>query len=351
MTTTGVSTDYSLEELAGRYGGEIVGDRTVRVHQVATLGEAGPGTIAFLANARYAAQLETTRAAAVIVGTAARDATDLPRIVCADPYVYFARVATLLNPEPPAAAGRDSSAVVHPSAAIDASAEIGPFAVIGANAAIGPGSIIGAGCYVGEGVAIGESTRLFPHVTIYHRCVIGSRVRLHSGVVIGADGFGIAMDVDHWVKIPQIGRVVIGDDVEIGANTTVDRGAIGDTVIEEGVKLDNLIQVAHNVRIGAHTAIAACAGIAGSARVGRYCRIGGSAGIAGHITLADHVEISAHTIITRSIDQPGTYTGAYPFEANREWRRNAAQLRHLNELAQRLRALEVQCGLRERSGS
>jgi UDP-3-O-[3-hydroxymyristoyl] glucosamine N-acyltransferase len=349
--TAGATHEYSLRDIATLYGGEIVGDPDTRVRQVATLDHGAPGTIAFLANERYLSQLKTTAAAAVIVGASTRDATPLPRIVCANPYLYFARVAALLNPEPAAEAGIDASAVVHPSAAIGAGVEIGPHAVVAAGAVIADGCIIGAGCYVGEGTRIGSATRLFPRVTIYHRCLIGARVRVHSGAVIGADGFGLAPDAGRWVKIPQIGRVVIGDDVEIGANTTVDRGAIDDTVIEEGVKLDNQIQIAHNVRIGAHTAIAAMAGVAGSARVGRNCRIGGASGIAGHITLADNVEISAHTIITRSIDQAGTYTGAYPFEANREWRRNAAQLRHLNELAQRLRALEILCGSRDRSGS
>jgi len=349
--TAGATHDYSLRDIAARYGGEIVGNPDTRVHQVATLDHGGPGTIAFLANERYLSQLKTTRAAAVIVGASARDATALPRIVCDNPYLYFARVATLLNPEPAPQPGVHATAVVDAGAKLGSGVEIGPHVIVGAGAVIGDGCVIGAGCYVGEETHIGTASRLFPHVTIYHRCVIGARVRLHSGVIIGADGFGLAPDADRWFKIPQIGRVVIGDDVEIGAGTTVDRGAIEDTVIEEGVKLDNLIMIAHNVRIGAHTAIAACAGVAGSARVGRYCRIGGSSGIAGHITLADHVEISAHTIITRSIDKAGTYTGAYPFEANREWRKNAAQLRHLNELAQRLRALENLCGSRDRSGS
>lgn len=349
--TLGTTQDYSLRDIAARYGGEIIGNPDTRISQVATLDGAGPGTIAFLANERYLSQLKTTAAAAVIVGRGARDATSLPRIVCDNPYLYFARVATLLNPEPQPKPGVHATAVVDGTATLGAGVEVGPHAVIGAGAAIGDGCTIGAGCYVGDEVQIGAGSRLFPRVTVYERCIIGARVRLHSGVVIGADGFGLAPDGERWVKIPQIGRVVIGDDVEIGANTTVDRGAIDDTVIEEGVKLDNLIQIAHNVHIGAHTAIAGCAGVAGSARIGRHCRIGGASGIAGHITLADNVEISAHTIITRSIDKPGTYTGAYPFEANRDWRRNAAQLRHLNELAQRLRALENLYGSRDRSGS
>jgi UDP-3-O-[3-hydroxymyristoyl] glucosamine N-acyltransferase len=187
---------------------------------------------------------------------------------------------------------------------------------------------------------IGAGSRLYANVSVYHGCVIGKRVILHAGAVIGADGFGIAEEEGRWVKVPQVGRVVIGDDVEIGANTTVDRGALDDTVIEDGVKLDNQIQVAHNVRIGAHTAIAACTGIAGSAKIGRHCRIGGASGIAGHITIADRVEISTYTLITKSIDRPGTYTGAYAFEPHRDWLRNAAQLRHLAELARRVRGLE-----------
>jgi len=349
--STAASRSYSLGQIAERFGGEVVGDRDVTVRQIATLEHATSDTIAFLASERYLGQLKTTGAGAVILGAAARDATSIPRIVCGNPYAYFARVAALLNPEDEAAPGVHPTAVVDSAAVIADGAEIGPLAVIGRGARIDAGTIVGAGCYIGEEACIGEACRLFPHVTIYAGCTIGQRVRLHSGVVIGADGFGIAMDAERWVKIPQIGRVIIGDDVEVGANTTIDRGAIEDTVIEEGVKLDNLIQIAHNVRIGAHTAIAACAGVAGSARVGRYCRIGGSSGIAGHITLADHVEISAHTIITRSIDRPGVYTGAYPFEANRDWRKNAAQLRHLHELAQRVRALEAAAGTGERSST
>jgi UDP-3-O-[3-hydroxymyristoyl] glucosamine N-acyltransferase len=190
---------------------------------------------------------------------------------------------------------------------------------------------------------------VFAHAAIYHECVLGDRVIVHSGVVIGADGFGIAMDEGRWMKVPQIGRVVIGDDVEIGANTTIDRGALEDTIIEDGVKLDNQIQIAHNVRIGAHTAIAACTGIAGSVKIGRYCRIGGASGIVGHLTIADHVEIGAHTLIAKSIDRPGTYTGVYPSGPHDEWRKNAAQLRHLSELAERVRELEKKLAHPERS--
>jgi UDP-3-O-[3-hydroxymyristoyl] glucosamine N-acyltransferase len=347
--TRGERKSYSLREVVEILGGEIIGDPDTRVSQVAALDNAGPETIAFLANERYQQQLASTRAAAIIMGTALRDATDRPRIICSNPYAYFARVSGLLNPVRSARPGRHASAVIHASATIAEDAEVGPLAVIGRNARIGARSLIGAGCVVGENTVLGDDVRLHANVTIYEDCMIGSRVILHSGVVIGADGFGIAMAEERWLKIPQIGRVIIGDDVEMGANTTVDRGTIDDTVIEEGVKLDNQIQIAHNVRIGAHTAIAACAGVAGSAKIGRHCRIGGASGIAGHLTIADRVEISAHTIITKSIEKSGTYTGAYPFEENRAWRRNAAQLRHLNELAERVRALEKQLAQHERS--
>jgi UDP-3-O-[3-hydroxymyristoyl] glucosamine N-acyltransferase len=331
---------YSLREIREQFGGEIAGDPATEVSRAATLETATPESIAFLANARYIPQLKTTRAGAVILGEPAREATRIARIVCSNPYAYFARVSGLLNPPPVARPGAHDTAVIDRSATIAADAEIGPCAVIGARASIGAGCIIGAGCSIGEDASIGEGSRLYANVTVYHACLIGSRVIVHSGAVIGADGFGIAMDEGRWVKVPQVGRVVIGNDVEIGANTTVDRGALDDTVIEDGVKLDNQIQIGHNVHIGAHTAIAACAGVAGSARIGRHCRIGGASGIAGHLTIADNVEISTYTLVTKSISQPGTYTGAYVFEPHREWRKNAVQLRHLAELADRVRSLE-----------
>jgi UDP-3-O-[3-hydroxymyristoyl] glucosamine N-acyltransferase len=349
--TRSLQASYSLREISERFGGEIFGDPDIRVREVATLENAGPDAVAFLANPRYREQLASTRAAAVILGVAMRDATSLPRVVCADPYAYFAHVSGLLNPARQAQPGNHPSAVIDASAVVAKDAEVDALAVIGGNTKIGARSLIGAGCVIGGNVSIGEDVRLYPNVTIYDGCVIGNRVILHSGTVIGADGFGIAMSEGRWLKVPQIGRVVIGDDVEVGANTTIDRGAIDDTVIEEGVKLDNLIQIAHNVHIGAHTAIAACAGVAGSAKIGRYCRIGGASGIAGHVTIADHVEISTHTLITKTIKQSGTYSGAYPFDANREWRRNAAQLRHLDELADRIRALEQQLKRPKRSES
>jgi UDP-3-O-[3-hydroxymyristoyl] glucosamine N-acyltransferase len=237
--------------------------------------------------------------------------TALPRIVCDAPYAYFARVSQLFNSMTSQEPG------VHPSA------------VVSPKASLGERVSIGAGCVVGEGVRIGDDCCLYPRVVIYPNCSLGNRVILHAGVVIGADGFGIAPQEGRWVKIPQIGGVRIGDDVEIGANTTVDRGALDDTVIEEGAKLDNQIQVGHNVRIGAHTAIAACTGIAGSADIGRHCTIGGAAMIHGHIKIADHVHVSAGTLISRSLPNPGTYTGIYPFDEHEAWKRSAAQLRRL----------------------
>ncbi len=330
----------SLGEIVGHLGGELIGDAGITVRQVATLEKATPDTIAFLANERYLGQLKATRAGAVIVGAQLRELLDMPRIVAGNPYAYFARVSALFNPAPANAAGIHPSAVVHPRARLGAGVGIGPGAVIEEGVVVGDGCSIGAGSSLGAGVEVGEGSMLYPNVTIYHGCTMGKRTIIHAGAVIGADGFGIAMDDGRWIKVPQIGRVRIGDDVEIGANTTIDRGAIDDTVIEDGVKLDNQIQVGHNVRIGAHTAIAACVGIAGSSRIGRFCRIGGASGIAGHLTIADNVEISAHTLVTKSITEAGTYTGAYPFESNRDWRRNAASLRNLGELTTRVRALE-----------
>ncbi|MDP2397492.1 MAG: UDP-3-O-(3-hydroxymyristoyl)glucosamine N-acyltransferase [Burkholderiales bacterium] len=338
----------SLSEIVSRLGGEIIGDSALKVRQVATLETAAPDTIAFFANERYLAQLRSTQAGAVIVGLPLSGTLDIPHIVAANPYAYFARVSALFNPPDAHAAGCHPAAVIDQAARIGSGVHVGAHAVIEANADIGDGCSIGAGSYVGPGVVIGAEGEIYPNVSIYQDCVIGRRVIIHSGAVIGADGFGIAMEGERWLKVPQIGRVRIGDDVEIGANTTIDRGAIDDTVIEEGVKLDNQIQVGHNVRIGAHTAIAACVGIAGSSRIGRFCRIGGASGIAGHLSIADRVEISAHTLITKSITEAGTYTGAYPFESNRDWRRNAASLRSLGELASRVRVLERELQLRKK---
>ncbi len=333
---------FTLAEIAARFGGRVVGAPQVLIRQVGTLERAGDGQIAFLANPRYRARLAATRAAAVIVGPDAEALTALPRIVCDNPYAYFARVSQLLNPPEAVVPGVQPGARVAAGARIDVTARIDAGASVEAGAAIGPGCWIGAGCVVGQGAELGVGCRLYPCVVIYAGCRLGARVVLHSGVVIGADGFGIAREDGRWIKIPQIGRVVIGDDVEIGANTTIDRGAIEDTVIEEGVKLDNQIQIGHNCRVGAHTAMAGCVAVAGSADIGRRCTIGAGAIILGHLSICDDTQVSADTVISRSIRQPGTYTGMFPFDDNRSWARNTALVRHLAELAERVRRLERQ---------
>jgi len=336
---------YRLADIVAQLGGRVLGDAEVRISQIATLEKAQPNHISFLTNSKYRTQLADTRAGAVILGEADAEATDLPRIISDNPYAYFARVSALFNPLPEAKPGVHPGAVVGAGAQIDSTASIAAMAVIGAGATIGAFSVIGEGCCIGANVVIGSHARLYPGVVVYHDCVVGDNLIAHSGAVIGSDGFGIAMDEGRWIKIPQIGRVVIGNDVEIGANTTIDRGALDDTVIEDGVKLDNQIQVAHNVRIGAHTAIAGCVGVAGSTTIGSYCRIGGSAGILGHLQIADHVEISSFTLVGKSIKKPGSYSGIFPFSSNEDWRKNAVHLRHLDDLAKRIKTLEQEIAL------
>ena len=333
-------TAYSLKDIALRFGGSVLGDSAVTISQIATLDSAQAHQIAFLANSKYRAQLDKTNAGAVILGAADAEATSRSRIVCDNPYAYFAKLSAFLNPLPQAVAGIHPSAVIGDGAVISPSAQIDAHVVIGEGALIGENCVIMSGCNIGAGVVIEENARLYPRVVVYHDCVLGKNLIAHSGVVIGADGFGIAMEEGRWLKIPQIGRVVIGNDVEIGANTTIDRGALDDTVIEDDVKLDNQIQIAHNVRIGAHTAIAGCVGIAGSTSIGRYCRIGGSAGILGHLQIADYVEISSFTLVGKSIKERGSYCGIFPFSTTQTWRKNAAHVRHLDEMAGRIKQLE-----------
>jgi UDP-3-O-[3-hydroxymyristoyl] glucosamine N-acyltransferase len=329
------SPALTLRDIVARLGGEALGDAGTQVTGVATLDSAGPGQIAFLANPRYRGRLATTRAAALILGPAERDAVALPRIVTANPYAYYARTVALFNPEPPGTPGIHPFAQVDGSASLDASVEIGAFVVIGPGCVIGRGARIGAHCVLGSGVAIGEDTRLHPRVTVYERCTIGARGIVHSGVVIGADGFGMAREGGRWIKIPQVGGVRIGDDVEIGANTTIDRGALDDTVVGDGVKLDNQIQVGHNCVIGPHTVIAGCTGISGSVTIGRDCMIGGGVGIVGHIAIGDGVVVSGFTFVTKSLPGPGTYTSGMPVMPHAEWLRNASHLRRLGSRRKR----------------
>ena len=312
----------TLAQIASRLGGRVAGDPETLIRQVGSLERAGRGQISFLANPKFRSRLAATGASAVVVAAEAEALTALPRIVCDNPYAYFARVSQLFNPRTSQPEG------VHPSASV------APGARLAARVSIGPG------CVLGDGVALGEDSCLYPGVVIYPGCRIGARAIIHSGAVIGADGFGGAEEGGQWVKMPQIGAVTIGDDVEIGANTTIDRGALEDTVIESGVKLDNQIQIGHNCRIGAHTAMAGFVGVAGSADIGRHCTIGAAAVILGHLSICDHVQVSAATVISRSIRKPGTYTGMFPADDNRSWARNAAALRRLAELADRVRALE-----------
>ena len=329
-----------LQEIVTRFGGELLGSPETEVTRIAPLERAGVGDLAFVSSAKQARRLETTAAGAVILGPELRDATARPRIVCVNPYAYFARVSAVLHPGPAHAAGVHAAAVVAPGAKVDASASVAAGAWVGEGACVGARSVIESGARVGAGARIGEDCHLYPNAVVYHGCVLGNRVGLHGGAVIGADGFGLAPDEGRWVKIPQVGRVIIGDDVEIGANSTVDRGTLDDTVIEEGVKIDNQVQIGHNCRIGAHTAIAACVGVAGSTRVGRHCRIGGAAMIQGHIEICDDVTVSAATAIMKSICEPGTYTSIYPFQEHRAWIRNAAHLRHMDSLVEKIKALE-----------
>jgi UDP-3-O-[3-hydroxymyristoyl] glucosamine N-acyltransferase len=325
-------------------GGELVGAPELSIARLAPLATAQAGELAFVAQARYANQIASTRASALIVSPVLRDAarTRGACIVTPDPYLYFARLTQWWRAQhatvaPPRV---DPLASIHPDAQVDPLADIGPFVVIGAGARVANGARIGAHGVIGAGASVGEDSVLHPRVTVGEACHVGARCILHSGVVIGADGFGFAPHEGRWVKIEQFGAVRIGNDVEIGANTCIDRGALDDTVIEDGVKLDNLIQIGHNVIIGAHTAMAGCVGVAGSANIGAHCTVGGGAVVLGHLSLADGVHISAASVVTRSIRVPGHYTGIFPIDDNARWEKNAASLKQLHRLRERLRSLE-----------
>jgi UDP-3-O-[3-hydroxymyristoyl] glucosamine N-acyltransferase len=334
-----------LAEVVAALGGDLHGDAEQRIEAIAPLDRAGPGDISFLAQPRLLPQLAGCKAACVVVRAEHRDAA-LARggatLVAPDPYLYFARLtqwwAARTRPQP--AAGIHASAVIEAGAQVHATATVGAQAFIGAGARIGAGAVIAAQACVGAGAVVGEGTRIGPRAVFEFGCRIGARGIVQPGAVIGADGFGFASDAGRWVKIEQLGAVRIGDDVEIGANTCIDRGALDDTIIEDGVKLDNLIQIGHNCHIGAHTAMAGCTGVAGSTRIGRHCTAGGSAMILGHLEIADHVHISAATVVSRSIRKAGHYTGFFPIDDNAAWEKNAATLKQLHALRERIRALE-----------
>jgi UDP-3-O-[3-hydroxymyristoyl] glucosamine N-acyltransferase len=331
---------HTLAELAARFDLQLHGDGSRAIAGVGTLQAATPEQLAFLANPHYRTQLANTRAGAVVLR--ASDAESCPNacLIAADPYVAFAKIAALFERSVAPAAGIHPTAVVAAGASVAASASIGPFCVVGDDASIGDGAILGPHCIVGERCAVGAQSRLVARVTLVRDVTLGKRALVHPGAVIGADGFGIAFDKDHWIKVPQLGGVRIGDDCEVGANTTIDRGALEDTVLEDDVRLDNQIQIAHNVHVGAHTAMAGCAAVAGSAKIGRYCLVGGGAGILGHLEIADRVTVTARALVTHSIAESGEYSSGTPIQDNRAWRRNAARFKHLDELARRVQALE-----------
>ncbi len=330
-----------LRDLKFVLGGDVIGEVAVPITSVGTLERATGAQISFLANPKYRRALDQTQAGAVILSPKDRDATNRPRIIVDNPYAYFARVAQLFSPRLTHPSGIHGSAVVAVSATVAKTSSIGEFVSIGANATIGDGVRIGAGSIIGENVSIAQGTELVARVVVYADSQIGARGLIHAGVVIGADGFGFASDVDGWVKIPQTGRVIIGDDCEIGANTTIDRGAIDDTVIGNGVKLDNQIQVGHNCEIGDHSIVAGCTGIAGSTKIGKRVMIGGAVSITGHLEICDDAILSANAFVTKSITEPGMYSAGFPLMPHREWLKNAAQLRHLDELAEKIRKLRV----------
>jgi len=330
----------TLARLAQQLGVELRGDGSLTVTGVARLNEARAGEISFLANPRYRRWLAGTRASAVILAKADAGNAATAVLLSDNPYATYARAVRLLYPEPGPRHGVHPAAIVEPGARIDPSAWVDAGCVIETEACIEAGAQLGPGCIIGAGVSIGEDSRLVARVTVIAAAQIGKRSILHPGVVIGSDGFGMASVDDRWEKVPQIGTVRIGDDVEIGANTTVDRGALGATVIESGVKIDNQVQVAHNVFIGAHSAIAGCVGISGSTRIGRHCTLAGGVGVVGHLEIADHVHITGMSMVTHSISRAGSYSAGTPLMENRQWRRNAVRIKQLDSLARRLNGIE-----------
>ncbi len=334
-----------LGDLVDSLGGELIGDPALEVSGIAPLDAAGPSHITFLSNPKMRAAAGRTGAAVLIISRGEHEKLSDYRGACIisdNPYAYFARAAQYFvsRSAMPPIPGIHPSASVDPAAKVAASAVIGPMVTIEPGAEIGAHCVIGAGCFIGRDARIGAQTLFHPHVSFLADCHIGERGVVQSGAVIGGDGFGFANDQGRWIKIPQTGGVRIGDDVEIGANTTIDRGALDHTVIEDGVKLDNQIQIAHNCVIGAHTAMAGCVGVAGSARIGRHCTFGGAAMVLGHLTIADHVHISSGSLVSRSISEPGQYTGFYPLAKNADWAKTAAVVRQLDTMRDRVRELE-----------
>ena len=327
---------FTSGELADRFGLELRGDASLDIEGVATLARAEPGQLAFLANSRYRGQLGDSRASLVVMRAEDADAAPGAVLIAKDPYTAFAKMAALFERRQAREPGIHPNAVIDPTARIAPGAHVGPFVTVGARSVIGEGSVLGPGCIIGEDCVVGDGCELIARVTLVTRVRLGQRVLVHPGAVIGADGFGLAMDSGHWIKVPQLGGVVIGDDCEIGANTTIDRGALDDTVLEEDVRLDNQIQIGHNVRIGAHSAMAGCSAVAGSATIGRYCLIGGGAGVLGHLEVCDRVVVTAMSLVTSSLREPGEYSSGTPLMDNRSWRRSAARFKQLDALARQV---------------
>jgi UDP-3-O-[3-hydroxymyristoyl] glucosamine N-acyltransferase len=333
-----------LSEIAEKIGAELTGEGEQVITGIAPLQTADVSEISFLSNAHYRSYLTSTKAAAVIVSPADAKFCPTATLVVPNPYLAFAKSAALFARPLEYPIGIHATAVIGKNCTIDPMASIGPYCVIGDNAVIHKGAILEASCVLGQDVTIGENSHLWPQVSVYYGVKIGAQVNVHSGVVIGSDGFGLARDGHRWEKIPQIGSVVIENNVEIGANTTIDRGALGNTIIEEGVKLDNQIQIGHNVRIGAHTAIAGCVAVAGSTQIGRFCMIGGGSAIGGHLTIADKVAFTGMAMITKSIAEAGVYSSGTGFQKRRDWQKSAVRFRQLDSLARRLHVLEEKYG-------
>ncbi len=331
---------FAAVELAERFALEVRGDGAARVHGVGTLARADAGQLAFLANPKYRNQLAASQAGVVVMRTDDAEGYAGTALIARDPYVAFAKMAALFEPRPLREAGIHPSAVVDAAAHVDPSAHVGPHVSIGARSRVEAGAIVGPGCVIGEDCVVGAGSELIARVTLVARVRLGQRVVVHPGAVLGAAGFGLAMEAGHWLNVPQLGGVVVGDDCEIGANPTIDRGAIDDTVLEEDVRLDNQIQIGHNVHIGAHTAMAGCSAVAGSARIGRYCLIGGAAGVLGHLEICDKVVVTAMSLVTSSIREPGEYSSGTPLMDNRSWRKNAARFKQLDALARRVNAAD-----------
>ena len=329
-----------LADLAVRFGCDLIGDPETRVTRVAGLDRATPDAISFLASKAYRQHLEGTQAAAVILAPEHADECPVAALVSKRPYALYARIAATLHPEPDFEPGVHPTAVVDPSAKVSATGRIAANCVIDADTEIGSGCFVGPGCTIGRGCSLGQDTRLVARVSLCDDVRAGQRCVFHPGVVIGSDGFGLAEESGEWIRVPQLGGVQIGNDVDVGSNTTIDRGAVDDTILEDGVKLDNQIQVGHNVRIGAHTVVAGSVGISGSVTIGRHCQIGGQVGFVGHLSVVDNVIITGRSMVTQSVTQPGIYSGGLPMDEAARFRKNAARFRRLDDLARRLAALE-----------